>query len=233
MPKLHGKMFAKPMVEGGQGIKDIGILNQALMTKKLCDVIRCDRTSIWVEWLQRGRHRNNSIWTVDEKGGSWTWRKMLRLRNLIQPMVELQIGDGRSFYLWKDLWHHLGPLITRFPHGPRLLGLDESTKLHMVIVDGQWHWPLITELECVQIIYTLPLIHGGEDRIIWRFPDGHPTAQALYWLLCPPGPKVGWTSLLSGSLKIPRHSFILWMAILEKLPTTDKPWFTPWRVYSL
>ncbi|KAL2248037.1 UNVERIFIED_CONTAM: hypothetical protein Sindi_2656000 [Sesamum indicum] len=221
--KFAWKDVFKTVVEGGQGIKDIGILNQALMTKKLCDVIRCDRTSIWVEWLQRGRLRNNSIWTVDEKGGSWTWRKMLRLRSLIQPMVELQIGDGRSFYLWKDPWHHLGSLITRFSRGPRLLGLDESTKLHMVIVDGQWHWPLITDLECLQIIYTLPLIHGGEDRIIWRFPDGHPTVQALYQLLCPPGPKVGWTSLLLGSLKIPRHSFILWMAIQEKL-TTDKPW---------
>ena len=79
------------------------------------------------------------------------------------------------------------------------------------------------DLECLQIIYTLPMIHGGEDRIIWRFPDGRPTAQALYRLLCPPGPKVGWTSLLSGSLKIPQYFFILWMAIQEKLPTTDKP----------
>ncbi|KAL2235617.1 UNVERIFIED_CONTAM: hypothetical protein Sindi_1293900 [Sesamum indicum] len=61
---------------------------------------------------------------------------------------------------------------------------------------------------------------------IWRFPDGQPTTQALYRLFCPPGPKVGWTSLLSGSLKIPRHSFILWMAIQEKLPTTDRPWLT-------
>ncbi|KAL2230766.1 UNVERIFIED_CONTAM: hypothetical protein Sindi_1671000 [Sesamum indicum] len=55
----------------------------------------------------------------------------------------------------------------------------------------------LSSLECLQIIYTLPLIHVGEDRIIWRFPDGRPTAQALYQLLCPPGPKVGWTLLLS------------------------------------
>ncbi|KAL2248009.1 UNVERIFIED_CONTAM: hypothetical protein Sindi_2653200 [Sesamum indicum] len=39
-----------------------------------------------------------------------------------------------------------------------------------------------------------------------------------------PGPKVGWASLLSGSLKIPRHLFILWLAILGKLATTDKSW---------
>ncbi|KAL2237305.1 UNVERIFIED_CONTAM: putative mitochondrial protein [Sesamum indicum] len=156
---------SKPVEEGGLGIKDIGILNRALMTKKLCDVIRCDRTSISVEWLQHGRLQNNSIWTVGEHGGSWGWRKMLRLRRSIQPMVELHIGDGRSFYLWKDPWHQLGPLLPRFPRGPSLLGLEDSTKLSSVIDRGQWYWPLITDLECLQITYTLPQIHGGNDRI--------------------------------------------------------------------
>ncbi|KAL2246365.1 UNVERIFIED_CONTAM: Transposon TX1 uncharacterized protein [Sesamum indicum] len=112
--KVAWKDVCKPVGEGGQGIKDNDALNRALMTKKLCDIIRCDRTSIWVEWLQRGRLQNNSIWTVDEKGGLWGWRKLLRLRSLIQPMVECRIGDGRTFYLWKP-WHHLGPLIYRFP----------------------------------------------------------------------------------------------------------------------
>ncbi|KAL2247304.1 UNVERIFIED_CONTAM: hypothetical protein Sindi_2582700 [Sesamum indicum] len=74
------------------------------------------------------------------------------------------------------------------------------------------------------MLCCLPSIHRGEDRILWRFDHGHPTAQALYRLFDPPGPKVGWSSLLSGSLKIPRHSFILWLAILGKLATTDKPW---------
>ncbi|KAL2228627.1 UNVERIFIED_CONTAM: hypothetical protein Sindi_1842400 [Sesamum indicum] len=222
--KVAWKDVCKPIMEGGQGIKDIGILNRALMAKKLCDVIRCDRTSIWVDWLQHGRLRNTSICTVDEKGGSWGWRKLLRLRTSIQPMTEFIIGDGRTFYLWKDPWHQLGPLISRLPRAPSLIGLGISTKLQAVIDEGQWQWPFISDMECMEIIYTLPQIHGGEDRIKWRFPEGRPTTQALYRLFCPPGPKVGWTSLLSGSLKIPRHTFILWLAIQEKLPTTDKPW---------
>ncbi|KAL2252961.1 UNVERIFIED_CONTAM: Retrovirus-related Pol polyprotein from type-2 retrotransposable element R2DM [Sesamum indicum] len=92
--KVAWKDVCKPVEEGGLGIKDIGILNRVLMTKKSCDVIRCDRTSIWVEWLQHGRLQNNSIWTVGEQGGSWGWRKLLRLHSYIQPMVELRIGDG-------------------------------------------------------------------------------------------------------------------------------------------
>ncbi|KAL2252827.1 UNVERIFIED_CONTAM: hypothetical protein Sindi_0077400 [Sesamum indicum] len=224
--KVAWKDVCKPIKEGGQGIKDIGILNRSLIAKKLCDVIRCDRTSIWVEWLKQTRLHNTSIWTINEKGGSWGWRKLLRLRISILPMTEFIIGEGRSFYLWKDPWHHLGPLIARFPRGPSLLGLDESAKLQVVINEGQWQWPFITDLECMEIIYMLPQIHGGDDRINWRFSDGRPTTQALYRFFCPPGPKVGWSSLLSGSLKISRHNFILWLAVQEKLPTTDKPWMT-------
>ncbi|KAL2224601.1 UNVERIFIED_CONTAM: hypothetical protein Sindi_3017100 [Sesamum indicum] len=40
------KDVCRPVDEGGLGFKDISTLNRALMSKKLCDVIRCDRTSI-------------------------------------------------------------------------------------------------------------------------------------------------------------------------------------------
>ncbi|KAL2231097.1 UNVERIFIED_CONTAM: hypothetical protein Sindi_1704100 [Sesamum indicum] len=220
--KVAWKDLCRPTDEGGLGFKDIPILNRALMMKKLCVIIMCDRTSIWVEWLYRGRLRDTSIWTIREHGASWSWRKILRLRVFLRPMVDYQIGDGRRFYLWQDPWHYLGPLSDTFPQGPRLLGIEESAKLS-TDSGGEWQWPLITDFECLEITHSLPTIHGGEDRIIWRFEQAYPTSQALYRLIDPPGPKVGWSSLLSGSLKIPRHLFILWLAILGKLATTDKP----------
>ncbi|KAL2224832.1 UNVERIFIED_CONTAM: hypothetical protein Sindi_2937000 [Sesamum indicum] len=142
-----------------------------------------------------------------------------RMRNFLWK------GTTTSGYA-KDPWHHLGPLIERFPRGPRLLGINESTKLSYVISEGEWHWPPITDFECLEITHTLPQICGGADRVVSRFDKGQPTTQALYKLIDPPGPKVGCSSLLSGSLKIPRHAFILWLAILGKLPTTDKPWLS-------
>ncbi|KAL2224536.1 UNVERIFIED_CONTAM: hypothetical protein Sindi_3021300 [Sesamum indicum] len=194
--KVAWKDLCRPTDEGGLGFKDIPILNRALMMKKLCDIIMCDRTSIWVEWLYQGRLRDTSIWTIQEHGGSWSWRKILRLRVFLRPMVDYQIRDGRRFYLWQDPWHYLGPLIHTFPRGPRLLGIEESAKLSTVISGGEWQWPLITDFECLEITHSLPMIHGGEDRIIWRFEQGYLTSQALYRLIDPPGPKVGWSSLL-------------------------------------
>ncbi|KAL2252009.1 UNVERIFIED_CONTAM: hypothetical protein Sindi_2323200 [Sesamum indicum] len=176
--KVAWKDICRPKEEGGLGFKDISTLSRALMTKKLCDVIRCDRTSIWVDWLHQGRLQHTSIWTITDQRGSWGWRKILRLRIFLRNMVDYRIGDGRSFLLSQDPWHHLGPLCESFPRGPRLLRIDESSRLN----------------------------------------------TAIYELFDPPGSKVDWSSLLSGSLKIPRHNFILWLAIQGKLATTDKPW---------
>ncbi|KAL2240746.1 UNVERIFIED_CONTAM: hypothetical protein Sindi_0715800 [Sesamum indicum] len=56
--KVSWKEVCKPKEEGGQGIQEVGTLNQALMCKKLCEVIRCDRTSIWsglvISWATQG-----------------------------------------------------------------------------------------------------------------------------------------------------------------------------------
>ncbi|KAL2251985.1 UNVERIFIED_CONTAM: hypothetical protein Sindi_2320800 [Sesamum indicum] len=207
--KVAWKDLCRPTDEGGLGFKDIHILNRPQYG--------------WNGYTGDG-YEDTSIWTIREHGGSWSWRKILRLRVFLRPMVDYQIEDGRRFYLWQDPWHYLGPLSDTFPWGPRLLGIEESAKLSTVISGGEWQWPLITDFECLEITHSLPTIHGGEDRIIWRFEQGYPTSQALYRLIDSPGPKVGWSSLLSGSLKIPRHLFILWLAILGKLATTDKPW---------
>ncbi|KAL2240785.1 UNVERIFIED_CONTAM: hypothetical protein Sindi_0719700 [Sesamum indicum] len=184
------------------------------------------RTSIWVQWIYQGWLRDTSIWTIREHGGSWGWRKILRLRPFFRSIVDYQIGNGDRFFVWQDPWHHLGPFIERFPQGPRHLRIEESAKLISVISAGEWQWPTITDLECLEITHNLPLILGGEDRVVWRCDEGQPTTQALYRLFDPSEPKVGWSLLLSGSLKIPHHSFILWLAIVGQLPTTDKSWLS-------
>ncbi|KAL2252989.1 UNVERIFIED_CONTAM: hypothetical protein Sindi_0093600, partial [Sesamum indicum] len=156
------------------------LLSSIDVQKSYVKSIRCDRTSIRVEWLRHGRLRDDSIWTIPENRGPWGWRKMLRLRGWLRSVVEYRIGDGSDFFLWKDPWHHLGPLLDRFPRGPNSLRLHESTMLSSVISEGHWHWPLITDMECVEITHVLPRIHGGTDRIIWKGSSGKPTTQEFY-----------------------------------------------------
>ncbi|KAK4384374.1 hypothetical protein Sango_3067100 [Sesamum angolense] len=64
-------------------------------------------------------------------------------------------------------------------------------KLSVVIKDGQWNWPLITDIACLEITYMLPPILKGPDRINWKSKDGSFNTSTAYDLFHPPGPKDG------------------------------------------
>ncbi|KAL0282973.1 UNVERIFIED_CONTAM: hypothetical protein Sradi_7244300 [Sesamum radiatum] len=145
-----------PIDEGGLGIKDILALNRALMSKHLWAVIKQDRTSIWVDWIIQVRLRDCSIWTAKENKGAWGWRKMLSLRNSLMSHIHYRVGSGESVSLWHDPWHPLGPLISRFPRGPQMTRIGPLDKLSAVIKDGQWNWPFITDIACLEITHMLP-----------------------------------------------------------------------------
>ncbi|KAL0327852.1 UNVERIFIED_CONTAM: hypothetical protein Scaly_2217800 [Sesamum calycinum] len=132
-------------------------------------------------------------------------------------------GDGNSFSLWHDPWHPLGPLIIRFPWGPQLTNTGLLDKLNVVMANGQWNWPMIIDIACLEITQLLPPILEGTDRMSWKSNDGSFTTTTAYALFHPSGPKVGWSSLLLGPFKIPKNCFILWLAVLGRLSTLDKP----------
>ncbi|KAL0373936.1 UNVERIFIED_CONTAM: hypothetical protein Sradi_3309300 [Sesamum radiatum] len=50
------------------------------------------------------------------------------------------------------------------------------------VVDGQWHWSFLTDMESLEIFHSLPTIHRGSDRIEWRL-DGvfSPREQLMHF----------------------------------------------------
>ncbi|KAK4382248.1 hypothetical protein Sango_2890200 [Sesamum angolense] len=117
-PKVAWSDMCRPMEEGGLGIQDILALKKALMSRHIWNVIQSNQSSIWVQWIAHTHLRHKSVWTVDAKGGSWGWRKLLRLRSALLPYIEFKVGNGEIFSIWHDPWHSLGTLIRRFPSGP-------------------------------------------------------------------------------------------------------------------
>ncbi|KAL0401921.1 UNVERIFIED_CONTAM: putative ribonuclease H protein [Sesamum latifolium] len=214
----------KPLEEGGQGIRRLEPLNRALMNRHLWDLIQCNKSSVWVTWIISRYLRCCSIWTVRGGGGSWSWRKILKLRHHLLGGVSYHLGSGEDIWLWHDPWHPLGPLIHRFPNGPRVVGIPLEAKVSLVIDDKGWNWPLITDIEHMDIVDRLsPLARS--DMIGWKTEGGVLTTTEAYRLFQPLGQKVGWHALLRGPLRIPRNFFILWLAILERLSTLDRAWW--------
>ncbi|KAK4383897.1 hypothetical protein Sango_3109800 [Sesamum angolense] len=66
--------------------------------------------------------------------------------------------------------------------------IPEAAKLSAVLVDGAWSWPLITDMECIEILHLLPTIHNGTDSILWR--GGSFSTKAVYDIFHIPGPQV-------------------------------------------
>ncbi|KAL0295492.1 UNVERIFIED_CONTAM: hypothetical protein Sangu_3196700 [Sesamum angustifolium] len=193
--KVAWAQICKPKQEGGLGIRSLVITNQALMLKQLWRLLQNDGTSIWVEWIQRHRLRQSTIWTFNGATGSWGWKKLLKLRPLLQRGVIYKVGDGSSFSLWQDVWHERGPLCLTFPRGPVITGLPLSSPLSSVLQRNQWSWPASTDADIAEIISQLPPTQpSAADRFVGE------------------------------AARIPKHTFILWMAMLEKLSTMDKPW---------
>ncbi|KAL0401943.1 UNVERIFIED_CONTAM: hypothetical protein Slati_4224200 [Sesamum latifolium] len=161
--KVSWNQVCWPIEEGGLGIRNLLALNRGLMSKHLWSIISVDRTSLWVDWMFHYRLHSQSVWTVSDRTGSWGWRKLLRLRVRLQPFVHYKIGSGVTFSLWHDPWHEMGTLILRFPMGPRHTATLPTVLLNAVIRDGAWSWPLIINIESVEIIHSLSIIWGGSN----------------------------------------------------------------------
>ncbi|KAK4386165.1 hypothetical protein Sango_2487100 [Sesamum angolense] len=215
--KVAWSQVCLPYDEGGQGIR-------AITPRHLWDVLQHSPQSIWVQWIWQYKIRSKSVWTVSVTSGSWSWRKMIKLRHLLLNDIRYEVGTMNHFTVWHDPWHPRGVLIHKFPRGLSVIGVPLDARLDVVMHDEQWHWPPITNLEMLDITDNLPPIHSGPSRIRWNSSSGTLTNSDALHLFQPKGPKVGWSSLFLGPFSIARNLFILWLAILERLSTLDKAW---------
>lgn len=88
---------------------------------------------------------------------------------------------------------------------------------------GSWRIPsflytaisnLKSKLECIQLKDTL-------DKVIWKANKGY-SVQDAYKFLKNPGIKATWSDLVWNKYVLPRHKFILWMVLKEKLQTKSQ-----------
>ncbi|KAL0455324.1 UNVERIFIED_CONTAM: hypothetical protein Slati_0871600 [Sesamum latifolium] len=224
--KVSWKQICRPKKEGGLGIRQVVYMNQSLMLKYIWCILQEDKRSIWVAWVLRYQLQNQTLWTAKVSNATWCWKKLVNLSAFIKPGLNYRVGNGYKFKLWLDLWHERIPLIITFPRGPSITGLPSDSFLHEVLRNGHWTWPSETDFVVNKIVSCLLNTYPGESySILWKSNSGRFSTAAALALLQPPSPYVLWNGLLEGRFKIPRHVFILWLAIKERLSTMDRPWF--------
>ena len=152
---------------------------------------------------------------------TWGWSTILKLRNDARLFLKYEVGDRKKIFLWHDHWHPDGVLYLKYGH--RIIN-DAASKtdarVDSVLIDKQWHWRPARSEELVSVQSKLFSINlREEDKALWSVSSSGRFSCAATWNeLRTKGNEVNWWNLIWYSLNIPRHSFIGWLAILNKLP---------------
>ncbi|CAH1434531.1 unnamed protein product [Lactuca virosa] len=226
--KVAWSTVCKPVDNGGLGLRNLRAWNKAILSRRIWMIVS-NSESLWVKWININILKGRSFWDVEKNNDmSWSWRNLIRLRSKFRNHFVHKIGNGASTFMWYDDWHQLGA----FSHvlSPREIssaGFRITDKVKDVIVDRSWFWPtdwlaLIPQLNDFQLPVLDPLM---ADKVLWRKRDGNLVdfdIQQVWNDINECGLKVSWVHLVWFKQRIPRHSFILWLAIQERLMTQDR-----------
>ncbi|KAJ6978456.1 hypothetical protein NC653_026763 [Populus alba x Populus x berolinensis] len=212
--------------EGGLGLKKLHTWNQAATLKHIWRLFTY-KESIWTTWIHANLLRGKSFWQVTMPSNpSWSWRKILQSRDWCRGWFINRIGNGNSTSLWFDYWLPGGlRLIDSYPlRTLTATGLPWNARVADIITAGQWDFPrdVPTLNSCWNSITFLPN-PNYEDNCEWKGQtSGVFSIKSAWELLRDKRPVNNMHQLLWFKGHIPRQSFILWLAGLERLRTMDR-----------
>ncbi|CAA7028585.1 unnamed protein product [Microthlaspi erraticum] len=156
----------------------------------------------------------------------------MKLRELARPLLFCQVNSGASALFWHDDWTTLGPLIDiTGANGPRVSGINRMATVSQACRGSNWvlprgRHPIITLLrDCLP-----PSLHASlndrPDLFLWRnsinAPPGIFSSSKTWKLLHPSPPPQSWTKSVWLKHRIPKHAFILWLVMRDRLLTHDR-----------
>jgi len=97
MPKVAWEMVSLPKKEGGLGIIDISIQNQALLMKNL-DKFYNKKDIPWVSLIWKKHYPNGKLPNHVKKGSFW-WKDLLKLIPQFKELTKVQIRNGKTCLL--------------------------------------------------------------------------------------------------------------------------------------
>lgn len=141
--KVNWDTVILPKREGSLGIRGSKDWNSALMGKHIWNIADVHSNSIWAKWARCYILKGQSIWSYKQKSlGSWTWKQLMKIRNLIIPNSKMKIGNGDDTHLWFSEWLDTGPLASS--EDERIVqqaGLGKDPKVSAILSSQGWSLP--------------------------------------------------------------------------------------------
>ncbi|GJU13851.1 RNA-directed DNA polymerase, eukaryota, reverse transcriptase zinc-binding domain protein [Tanacetum coccineum] len=226
--KVSWKVVCGSKSQGGLGLKNLGAWNEVLMTKHLCN-IACNKESLWVKWVNVVRLKGRSIWGIaTNTNASASWKHILSLRDKVRHHIIKKIRNGKECFMWFDKWWEKGIISEIIPiEVIQEANLNRNMKVREMIEKGEWKWPLNWRNKFNAIANTLVphLNPNNTDSTVWitkKGVKGKFLTNKAWDDLNDRGEEVKWWKIVWFSHCIPRHAFIMWLAIQGRLSTQDR-----------
>ncbi|XP_019058995.1 PREDICTED: uncharacterized protein LOC109117009 [Tarenaya hassleriana] len=118
--KVSWASVCTPKKYGGLGLRRVEVWNRILCLR-LIWLLFTKGGSLWVAWVKSNLLADKSFWDLKTTSkGSWSWKKLLKLRSEARTFSRCRLGNGSSCNFWLDSWLPQGPLIAELGEsGPR------------------------------------------------------------------------------------------------------------------
>jgi hypothetical protein len=237
--KFHLVSWSKicePIQHGGLGIKDLQRFNRALLGKWLWRY-GTDRDALWRQVVAAKYGSSWGDWCskeVKESYGVSLWNSIYRGWPSFSKYLFFLVGDGSRVRFWHDRWCGDYPLKEAYPE-LFFIALDRNASVAdlMSRANGMIHWDVLFtrsvqdwELESVSsfmdLLYSIPVLGNGEDKLSWGQPDSKAFTVKQYYrfLSSPANRSFPWKSVWKSKVP-PRVAFFSWTATLGKILTID------------
>lgn len=224
--KLLGLIYVSLKTKG-LSFKSLEIWNKTLLVKHLWNVAS-KKESLWVKWINVVKLKNRSVWDIDvDTKDSWSWKCILNLRELVGNHMRYKIGEGKSINVWHDKWNS-GTALSSIISKKEIfyVGFQDSSCISAIIYEHGWKWPQswLEKYDCLNNI-DVPVLSNQPNVLIWVDNNGKEmrfSTSNVWNTMRGNNDKVCWKDLVWHSNCIPKHTFILWLAVKGKLCTQDK-----------
>ena len=120
-------VVCQPKEQGGLGIINIDIMNQALLAKWLWKIE--NESGLWQTVIRNKYVKNECISGIRPKpGDSQFWSGIMGVKNVFYKYCKKMVGDGRNTRFWEDWWVDDKPLRIRYP---RLYNICQIGRAHV------------------------------------------------------------------------------------------------------
>lgn len=88
--------MCRPKSEGGLGLRRLKDWNMACLAR-IVWMLFGGKETLWIDWVKVNLLKGRSFWIVKPCAqSSWCWKKILKLKSLVKPMIVYELGNGKT-----------------------------------------------------------------------------------------------------------------------------------------